>query len=238
MLQKRLDFLQAEINRAEKALQNFEDQNPDIIRNPKIQSMFSKIPESSSNTLNVKAPLPSMSSEMTQVNPITVIIHELSRLEMSKSRLLTQVAEGSEALKEVNAEIERNKKLLTLNTAKLSKQARLAIQHQRMHWTLNLSRERYTALIAEYDRITLSRGTKKKQIGSISVLDAAIVPLYPIYPKKKMIVIAAGFLGILTGLACVYLAHIADSSYHLSEELRKDLKIPILAVIPKKGKGQ
>ena len=233
VLKKRLNKLEAELHNAEKMLKDFENQNPDIVRKPEFQNRFSKLPDAGQDTLNVKTPLPSMSSDMNQVNSMTVLMHEIARLEMKKSKLLTEVSDQSELLKTVNSELSRNKDLLVSSMQQLSKQARLAVEYQRLQWQVNLSRERYTTLLSEIDKIILSRGTKMKQISSISVLNEATAPLYPVYPKKKMIVIAAAFFGVLTGLACVYLAQIADSSYHLSNELISDLDLNVLGVIPK-----
>ncbi|MCM8530655.1 MAG: Wzz/FepE/Etk N-terminal domain-containing protein [Lentisphaeraceae bacterium] len=232
VLKTRLAKLEYKLRTAEQSLQAFENHNPDIVRKPEFQNRFSKLPSSSQDSLNVKTPLPSMSSDMNQVNSLTVVMHELARLEMKKSKLLTEVSDSSDLLKTINSEINRNKALLELNISKLSTQAKLAVEYQRHQWQVNLSRERYTSLLAEIDKIILSRGTKMKQIGSISVLNAATAPLYPVYPKKKMIVIAAGFFGILTGLACIYLAQIADSSFHLPKEVSSELELPVIGVIP------
>jgi uncharacterized protein involved in exopolysaccharide biosynthesis len=232
VLKERLHKLETGLKNSEALLQEFESTNPDTIRKPEFQNRFNKLPNAGQNTLNVKTPLPSMSSDMNQVNSMTVVMHELARLEMKKSKLLTQVTENSEVLKTVNNEIARNKVLLADSMSKLSTQAKLAVEYQRLQWLVNLSRERYTTLLSEVDKIILSRGTKMKQIGSISVLNAATAPLYPVYPKKKMIIIAAGFFGILMGLACVYLAQIADNSIHLPNELINDLEIDVIGVIP------
>lgn len=232
VLKKRLAKLESELKDSELLLQAFENKNPDIVRKPEFQNRFSKLPNSSQKSLNVKTPLPSMSSDMNQVNSMTIIMHELARLEMKKSKLLTEVSESSELLKIVNAEINRNTTILELSMSKLSIQAKLAVDYQRLQWRVNLSRERYTTLLSEIDKIILSRGTKMKQIGGISVLNEATAPLYPVYPKKKMIVIAAGFFGVLTGLACVYLAQITDSSFHLPNEVNSELDLPVIGVIP------
>lgn len=232
VLTKRLSKLQSDLRNSENKLQDFENQNPDIVRKPEFQNRFNKLPNSAQDSLNVKTPLPSMSSDMNQVNSLTIVIHELAKLEMKKSKLLTEVSENSDLLKSVDAEIVRNKKLLDKNMSKLSIQAKLAVDYQRLQWQVNLSRERYTSLLAEIDKIVLSRGTKMKQISGISVLNEATAPLYPVYPKKKMIVIAAGFFGILTGLACVYLAQLADNSFHLANEVKDELDLPVIGVIP------
>jgi uncharacterized protein involved in exopolysaccharide biosynthesis len=232
VLQERLNVLLNSLSTAEKALQDFESQNPDTIRKPQFQTRFTKLPNQAAQSLNVKTPLPSMSSDMSQVNSLTLVIHELSKLELKKSKTLTEVSSNSALLKTLNEEIEQTKSLLKISMQKLSLQAKLAVQYQRLQWKVNLSRERYTALLSEFDKITLSRGTKMQQISSISVLDEAVEPLYPIYPKKKMIVIAAGFLGILTGLACAYLAQILDPSFYLEDEITEELNLPVIAVIP------
>ena len=231
VLKNRLSELSNKLIDSENTLKAFEDKNPDTIRKPQFQNRFGKLPDNVSNSLNVKTPLPSMSSDMNQVNPLTLVIHELSKLELQKSKLLTEVSRESELLKRVNQEIERNRQLLTAHMDKLSSQAKLAVEYQRLQWQVHLERERYTALLAEFDKITLSRGTKMKQISSISVLDKAVAPLYPIYPKKKMIVIAACFLGILTGLACAYLAHIIDTHIYTEDEILDQTGLPVLAVI-------
>ena len=231
VLRKRLGELKKSYMDAELDLKNFEGRNPDLIRKSQLSESDVKLPESA-KAVSVQTPLPTMSSEMVQVNSLTLVLHELSRLEMKKSKLLTEVSLKSEKLKSVNEEINRNRQLLDVNLKKLSRQARLSIDHQNLRWLLNLARERYTVLVVEIDKITLSRGTKMKQIGSIAVLDQATEPLYPIYPKKKMILMGAIVLGLLTGLACVYFAQLSDPCYRVKDEVIRELGIPVICVLP------
>ncbi len=64
------------------------------------------------------------------------------------------------------------------------------------------------------------------------MLDAPSVDIKPVYPKKKLTLISAMFVGFLLGLALAYLAHISDRTYHLTEDLAGDLRLPVLSAIP------
>ena len=237
VLQKRLKDLFLRVKQDEQALKDFEEINPDMIRKPQYMNATNTYSTSSGDTPNVRSALPSMSSEMSQVNSMTTVMHALAKLEMQKSELLTQVSLDSEQLKQVNVEIERNQRLLNNDLLKLSKQARQAIEYQRLQWNVNLARERYTVLLMEFDQITLSRGTKLKQITSIAVLDQAVEALYPIFPKKKLILIMAFTLGLLTGFCCVYLSYLLDETYLFAEDLESATGIKVIAVLPTELSG-
>ena len=230
VLQKRLSDLFLRVKKDEEALKNFESSHPDMVRKPQYMNPVGTYATSGGGP-NVKAPLPSMSSEMSQVNSLTTIMHELAKLEMQKSELLTQVSLDSGKLRLVNLEIERNQILLNNDLNKLSQQARQAIEYQRLQWNVNLARERYTVLLMEFDQITLSRGTKLKQITSIAILDQAVEALYPIFPKKKIILIMAFTLGLLTGLCCVYIAYLLDETYYFTEDLESASGLKVISTI-------
>ncbi|MCH2208947.1 MAG: hypothetical protein MK132_24215 [Lentisphaerales bacterium] len=233
LLEKRLSILEQELNDSEKALQAFEHTNPDLRRNPQLQTGHTKLPENIQSSLNVKAPLPSMTSSMSQVNPLTLILHEQTKLELEKSKLLTQAAPNFARLEVVNDELERNKQFLAKSLKQLSNQAKLAVTGQRLMWLVNISRERFTVLLSEIVKVNLSREAKVKQIGSTNVLNKAVKPLFPVYPKKEMTVVAAGFLAIITDHAFVYLAHLMDTSFHLEDKVEDQLGLKTLAIIPK-----
>ena len=231
VLSKRLNDLFLRVKNDEDSLKNFEKINPDMIRKPQFMNPGGSYTTGGGGN-TIKAALPSMSSNMSQVNSMTTVMHALARLEMQKSELLTQVSLDSEQLKQVNVEIEHNQRLLNNDLVKLSKQARQAIEYQRLQWNVNLARERYTVLLMEFDQITLSRGTKLKQITSIATLDQAVEALYPIFPKKKVILLMAFTLGLLTGFCCVYLAYLLDETYRFAEDLESSTGIKVIAILP------
>ncbi len=74
---------------------------------------------------------------------------------------------------------------------------------------------------------------KAATISKNRVIDSAIEPTYPVKPKKPIILILGGFLGLFFGVMYTYLRDFLNDTIQSDEDIRKISSLPILGIIPK-----
>lgn len=65
------------------------------------------------------------------------------------------------------------------------------------------------------------------------IIEPALVPLQPVWPDKRQMVLIAFVLALVLGGAMVVLVELVDSSFRRPEDLESYLGVPILAAIPR-----
>lgn len=70
------------------------------------------------------------------------------------------------------------------------------------------------------------------------IIDMAETVLPAVGPKKKLMFILAGIIGLLIPIAIIYFLDLLDSKIHTREDVEKVLNIPIIGDIPKLEKSQ
>jgi succinoglycan biosynthesis transport protein ExoP len=75
--------------------------------------------------------------------------------------------------------------------------------------------------------------------GGIEIVDMAQPGSRPVSPRVKFIGAIAGLVGLAVGLAMAFLAEYFENTYQSPEEVKEDLDVPILGMIPEAtGKGR
>ncbi|MGB0522992.1 MAG: GumC family protein [Flammeovirgaceae bacterium] len=87
-----------------------------------------------------------------------------------------------------------------------------------------LSEKRMESAIAQAAQIAFHR-----------IIQRASKPIAPVFPKRKFLIIVAGFIGFMAGLALVYIREFLGGTVSNRQELEKISKTPICGVI-KQGK--
>jgi polysaccharide chain length determinant protein (PEP-CTERM system associated) len=96
----------------------------------------------------------------------------------------------------------------------------------------NLNNQYNTLLNKELDS-ELSLSMEKKQEGEqFKIIDLAKVPFKPIKPNVQKLALLILALGLGAGCGFAYLIEIMDTSFRGSEEIEKELTIPILMTMP------
>jgi len=65
------------------------------------------------------------------------------------------------------------------------------------------------------------------------IIEPARVPLAPVWPDKKKIIVMGILLGMVLGGAAVFLAEVMDNSFRRVDDVEDLLQLPVLATIPK-----
>jgi len=75
------------------------------------------------------------------------------------------------------------------------------------------------------------------EIGSLEVVDPAIIPDKPIKPRKKLNAIVGLIIGMFCGTGIAFFVEYLDKTIKTEEEANNLLKLPVLGVIAKLGSG-
>jgi capsular exopolysaccharide synthesis family protein len=74
------------------------------------------------------------------------------------------------------------------------------------------------------------------QNNNIRLLDRAVVPTYPVWPRKRQIALVAFLAGLLLGAGWVLLRDALDNTLKDAEDVERHLHLELLAAIPRYGK--
>ncbi|MES0873926.1 GumC family protein [Sinimarinibacterium thermocellulolyticum] len=92
------------------------------------------------------------------------------------------------------------------------------------------NRELYETFLRRYKE---TEATTDLQPGNVRVIDRALVPNEPVWPKPLLLIVACGVLGLFTGCGLVLLRETLDDSVKTTEELESLTGTPILCSLPK-----
>jgi capsular exopolysaccharide synthesis family protein len=92
----------------------------------------------------------------------------------------------------------------------------------------------YASVFTDYVKTTLTPVTKT----NITVADAAAVPKQAAKPKPKLYTALALVLGLALGLALAALRERFDHRIRSVEELERAVDLPVLARVPRRGRGE
>ena len=79
---------------------------------------------------------------------------------------------------------------------------------------------------------------KAATVSKNRIIDMALLPEYPVKPKRKLIVLVGLILGLIVGLALAFLRAFLDDTIKGEEDIQKKTTVPLLGMIPNvKGLG-
>ena len=94
-------------------------------------------------------------------------------------------------------------------------------------------RNLYDSMLNRKLEASISVSMEKKQKGEqFMVIDPAKVPVRPISPDARKIMLITMILGLGIGCGLIYLTELLDTSYRSPEDAEKDLSVPVLISLP------
>ncbi|HFD14227.1 MAG TPA: polysaccharide biosynthesis tyrosine autokinase, partial [Epsilonproteobacteria bacterium] len=160
----------------------------------------------------------------------TTIHPRVIKMERKIKQLKTVIIHSVENLMET---IEKQKKLLSTSIGKqkavLSDLPESERQYKELERTFKMNESMNTYLLkmkAEAEMIKASTVSKNR------VLDHALLPTAPIKPKRKMIIIIGALLGLILGLAWVFLLAFLDDKIKTEDEIKRMVDFPIVGTVP------
>ena len=70
------------------------------------------------------------------------------------------------------------------------------------------------------------------QVENITMVDTAIIPDYPIRPRKLLTIAVAGVLGGMLGVGAAFVLSFLDNTIKTAEDVHQHLGLPVLGAIP------
>lgn len=91
------------------------------------------------------------------------------------------------------------------------------------------ARDMYELLIRRFKETTL---TEDMRTGNIRILDRAELPETPVKPRKKLNIILAAVVGLMSGLGLAFFLEYLDNTIKIPEDVKNHLKVPYLGPVP------
>ncbi len=184
---------------------------------------------------------------------ISRFIDKLQDLLLKRESLLFEVTENSAAVKNVDYEIEIQKKLLQQSLNSLQSNLDIkkkSIQKKLDEYELDLLQSKPSGNSFEYSRLKrvysvnekfYNQLIEKKAEYSISkagfvsentILQNASVPTIPVAPVSKKIYAFALIFAIVLSVLIVFIRYLLHNKIHNAEDIQKHTEIPVLGKIP------
>ena len=103
------------------------------------------------------------------------------------------------------------------------------VQYNILNREADSTRELLQNVLRQIKETSLSVESKAS---NVSIVDQAVKPAAPTFPRKKMIVLLSGLLGTGLGLSLAFLLRHLDNTLHSPEEVVAGLRVPNLGVVP------
>ncbi len=90
-------------------------------------------------------------------------------------------------------------------------------------------RNMYQVLIKRFKETSL---TENMRTGNIRIIDRAETPKYPVKPRKRLNVLLAVIVGLVTGTGLAFFFEYLDNTIKIPDDVKQHLKIPYLGPVP------
>ncbi|WP_339949981.1 polysaccharide biosynthesis tyrosine autokinase [uncultured Albimonas sp.] len=169
---------------------------------------------------------------------LTSLAQDIENAQGETRDTLTQTFEMLAARMVSQAEIERDRAesqragisaSIAQLEAQLESQTQDLVELRQLQREAEASRRIYEQFLRRLNETSVQEGTQQ---ADARVLSEAVVPLTPSYPKKTLIVLIAGFLGGIFGIAYVVFVEQMNSAFRTSDELEKATALPVMGQIP------
>ncbi|WP_420476658.1 polysaccharide biosynthesis tyrosine autokinase [Noviherbaspirillum sp. ST9] len=99
----------------------------------------------------------------------------------------------------------------------------------RLNRDVQINTEMYTSLLAAAQQLRIATESK---VGTVRLLDNAVVPIKPVKPKKAIVIALSGMLGLILGLVAAFARKSVFGRIDAPHEIEQRLGLPIAATIP------
>ena len=172
-----------------------------------------------------------LSKKYGQRHPQMVAIEsELKTLQKRKAREVNQVINSLRNEYRVALAKENSLKAALAKQKKESLELnRKAIEYGVLRRAAESARQMYELLIKRFKETSL---TEDMRTGNIRIVDMAEVPKYPVKPRKKLNILLAIIVGLVTGIGLAFFFEYLDNTIKHPEDIKGHLNIPYLGHIP------
>jgi polysaccharide biosynthesis transport protein len=113
-------------------------------------------------------------------------------------------------------------------TSRIIDARRKAVRHDILKRQVDTNKELYNLFIKKMQEVDLSEGQSE---GDIKVVEAAVPPMFPEKPKKRLVLLIGMLLGLTLGVGSTFLIEYLDRSLKSKEEIEALTGLPVLSSI-------
>jgi len=112
---------------------------------------------------------------------------------------------------------------------RLQKLPEKSLQLARLQMAVDLDKRIYMMM---KERLEETKVTEAGKIGTVSIVDPADKPLYPIKPRKKLNILLGVLVGLGLGVGITFLMEYVDTSLKTVEDIERFLGLSVLGIVP------
>lgn len=158
------------------------------------------------------------------------IDNQLAKLRKQKSAsVLTILAMEHEAVKNKKDNLERT---LSHERKNLDRLNSLVLTAERLDRTRSVLQGNYLMYLKKSEELRILDDMNKRQITSVKVINPALAPLYPIYPKKWLVLALSLLFGILASLLYALVREFFDHTFRDQHDVASVLGLSLLMTVP------
>ena len=223
----------AQIDRikAEAAYRELSDLNvdslPQFVQNPMIQEL--------------KADYTRIKNEYEEKSKIfkpsyPELIQLKARLDSMREELQSEIRKAVEAARsDYNSALKKEASLKNLLDRQKTDVIRMnsnAILYNSLKIEVENKRKLLNSLVERQNETLVSARLGGLKTSNVSIIDRAEVPIYPFFPKKKLNLILAFFIGLFGGVGLCFFFEYLDNTIKGPDDVEKLIGLPSLGVIP------
>ena len=109
-----------------------------------------------------------------------------------------------------------------------------ALELTQLEREVERNRDAYARYVAKHEEARISTALDQSKIVNLSIVETAQVPFEPTEPKKILIILIAGVLGLVTGLGVAFVRDRFDSTVRTPREIEVYAGLPVLTTLPQR----
>lgn len=195
-----------------------------LINSPVIEDIYARI-------VNLEIELTRLSKVYGPKHP--QIVQAVTELQKSRTSLAGEIEKEVENLKSERQVLLAREQTLQKNIAEFEANA-LDTSAKELEYTIlqrnvDTSKNLYDLMVS---RIKESNILQTASSDNIRLVEAARVPLSPVYPNKRRTLLLAMVLGLFAGAGLAFFFEYMDRSIRTEEDIQAHFNLPVLSVIP------
>jgi tyrosine-protein kinase Etk/Wzc len=169
------------------------------------------------------------------LNVIVGLKTEVTLLEQKSIELRTKFTQWHPSIIAIENQIARLQEQINANQKKVEALPNTQQVILGLSSDVKVDTELYNTLINNAQTLRVS---KAGTMSNVRIIDYAVLPKTPIQPKKALIVAVSIILGLILGIAWVFIRQWSNFSVNDPDMIEKQLNIPVYAIIPHSAQQQ
>jgi len=109
-----------------------------------------------------------------------------------------------------------------------------ALELGRLEREVDRNREAYAKYAIKQEEARISAALDRSKILNLSIVETAQIPYEPVAPRKAVVIMLAGVLGLITGLGVAFMRERFDPTVKTPWEVEVYAGLPVLAALPQR----